>query len=772
MSLHQTTLQQDAASPGQSIPPIGWRSAALLIGLLAFLLTFSNAHANPLEAFNQLSNAPTDDELPAQTAGSAGSVNRTLRPALSYPTLRVDERGPTGPRLSEAAPLRPTQLSAGAQSDFAVLVADSLGTTLPRYGRDLFHTETRNFTTPNQVNVPSQFVLGPGDEIFLRAWGTVEIDYRGTVDRQGQIVIPKIGAIPLSGVQFSDLKAHLAGAIGRLYKGFELSVSLGQLKSIQIYITGFAAFPGTYVVPSLSNSLNAILMAGGPGQAGDLRRIVLRRAGRDHAEFDLYKLLIDGQLDGDYRLMTGDMLFIPPQIGEVAIAGSVNAPAIFQLKAGETLSELIAFAGGLSTTAQAQQLSLERITPSGKRILETYPLSDSTLAIELRPGDLALITPVNPRMTNTVTLRGHVAQPFRHTFTPGMRISDLIPSREALISPTYWLQHNRRDQWLGAAKRETNTTFNESSPDVNWEYAALERINESTLAAELIPIQLARAVLDKDPAYDLELQPGDALTVFAINDFRTRNAQKHRFVRIEGEVSRAGVYSLKENETMADLVQRAGGLTPSAYLFGLEIRRESVRLRQQARINEAIDELERDYQRHLIDRSRNVLSGDLSMAIPPESDAIANLIRRLRDAQPTGRMVLELEPEISSAQALPRFALDDGDTLYVPSRPDTIEVVGAVIRQGSFLHAKKRGYKSYIEKAGPIPGADMRNIYVLRPDGTFLKANRKLALAAGDAIVIPEKVDRATFVRRLKDWTQVLYQFGLGAAGLKILDGL
>lgn len=747
-----------------------------LFGLAMFALLataqINEVNANPLAAFNQLTNAPTDDELPAQSAGSAASVNRTLRPALSYPTLHVEERGPRGPLVSDSAPLRATQLSAGAQSDFSALVEESLGTPLIRYGRDLFHPETQNFNAADQINVPGDFVLGPGDEIYLRAWGTVEINYRGAVDRQGQIVLPKVGAVPLAGVRFASLKEHLNQAIGRLYKGFEISVSLGQLKSVQIYVTGFAASPGRYTIPSLSNSLNAILVAGGPAAAGDLRRIVLRRGGSDLAEFDLYDLLIDGQLKSDERLQPNDVLYIPPQLGEIAIAGSVNAPAIFQLKSGETLGELIRYAGGLSTTAQSQQVSLERITASGQRVLETHLLDEDIMTLALRAGDLALVTPINPRMTNTVTLRGHVAQPFRHAFKTGMRISDLIPSLDALISPNYWIEHNRRDQWLGSAKRQTSTNFDQSSPDVNWEYAALERINAETLAVELLPVQLGRAVLDKDPTFDLELQAGDALTVFAINDFRTRDAQKHRFVRIEGEVARAGVYSLGANETLADLIRRAGGVTPSAYLFGLELRRESVRRRQEARIDEAIDELERDYQRHLIDRSRNVLSGDLSMAIPPESDAIANLIYRLREARPSGRMVLELEPNIDNPNSLPMFALDDGDSIYVPPRPDTVEVVGAVIRQGSFLHTHQRRFDSYVEKAGPIPGADQRNIYVLRADGTFVKATKKLWLAAGDAIVVPEKVDRATFVRRLKDWTQVLYQFGLGAAGLKILDGL
>jgi hypothetical protein len=145
------------------------------------------------------------------------------------------------------------------------------------------------------------------------------------------------------------------------------------------------------------------------------------------------------------------------------------------------------------------------------------------------------------------------------------------------------------------------------------------------------------------------------------------------------------------------------------------------------------------------------------------------LIGKLRAAKPTGRIVLELDSDISAATELPMLTLDDGDTIYVPPLPATIEVVGAVFRQGSFLHATER-VRDYVERAGLLPTADARNIYVIRPDGSFSLASRRLDLRPGDTIIVPEKVDRQTAVRRLKDWTQVLYQFGLGAAGIHLLD--
>jgi len=311
--------------------------------------------------------------------------------------------------------------------------------------------------------------------------------------------------------------------------------------------------------------------------------------------------------------------------------------------------------------------------------------------------------------------------------------------------------------------------FDPDFPDINWEYAAIERVDPSSLRTELITFHLGKAVLDRDPQHDLELQPGDQLTVFSLNDFRTRTAQKPRFVRIEGEVSRAGVYPVGTDVTIDKLISLAGGLTNDAYLFGLELTRAKVREQQSRRINESIDQLEQDYQRHLIDRSRNVLSGDMSLAISPEAAAIQGLIGKLRQAEPTGRIVLELHGDIESAAELPSLTLDDGDTIYIPPTPATIEIVGAVFRQGSFLYASGTA-RSYVEKAGPLPTADQRSTYVVRPDGSFARLTRRFELQPGDTIIVPEKVDRQSTIRRLKDWTQVLYQFGLGAAGLHLLE--
>jgi protein involved in polysaccharide export with SLBB domain len=744
--------------------------ATLLALLVALALALPALAADgTADLFSALNAAPVDTDLPLGTQGEATSIARGLRPAPVYPSLRLDAREPRDRQQPEAAVTTVMPESFTDASPFELLVQQTLGRPLPSFGAELFGRDAPGFEPIEQAIVPADFVLGPGDEVYIRAWGSVDIDFRATIDRAGAITIPKVGEIPLAGVRFGNLREHLRAAIARSFRGFELSVSLGQLRSIRVYVTGFARAPGSYTVSSLSTLVNVLFHAGGPDKAGNLRAVELWRSGERIASLDFYDFLLSGKHDNELRLLPEDVLHIPALFGEAAIAGAVNRPAIYQLRAGERLGDLLDFAGGPNVTASAHRVVVERIGSDGERFVEEHVLTASTLDLPLMSGDLVLLQPVSPRFSNAVTLRGQVAQPLRHEWQPGMRVSDLLPSSEALISPKYWVSHNEKYQTVTLLSGTPATEFDPDFPDINWEYASIERIDPASLVTRLLPFHLGKAVLERDPAHDLALLPGDQISVYALDDFRTRSAQRPRFVKLEGEVARAGTYPVEAADTLGDLIVRAGGLTNDAYLFGLELKRESVRSQQERRIDEAIDQLEQDYQRHLIDRSRNVLTGDLSLAISPESAAIQNLISRLREAEPSGRIVLELDGDIRSTAELPLLSLDNRDTIYIPPVPATIEVVGAVFRQGSFLYADD-DVAEYVDKAGPLPTADQRNIYVIRPDGSFSPASRRLDLRPGDTIIVPEKVDRQTAVRRMKDWTQVLYQFGLGAAGLHLLD--
>jgi protein involved in polysaccharide export with SLBB domain len=737
------------------------------LALSALSVSVAQAQSDPTDVFSVLQSAPLSTDLPLGQSESVTTLPNGLRPNLGYPTLSVDAREPRQPQAASPAAPTPTPSTIDA-SPFQILVEQTVGMALPVIGIDLFAENARGFEPIEPTTVPADFLLGPGDEVYIRAWGTVDIDYRATIDRGGKISIPMVGEVQLEGVRFADLRDHIQSAITRSYHGFELSVSLGQLRSIRIYVTGFAAAPGTYTVNALTSLVNALFYAGGPGTAGDLRRIELRRAGELVTTLDFYDFLLSGSHDTAIRLLPEDVIHVPALSGEVAIAGAVNRSGIYQLGSGETLADLIDWAGGLNATASTHRSVIERLDEDGNRIVDEIALEEDALKRPLVSGDLVLVQPISPQFRNAVTLRGHVAQPLRHEWHPGMRVSDLLPSVDALVAPSYWISANEEQQLVEILEDGLQTSVDNAFPDLYWEYALIERIDRKLLRTHLIPFDLGRAVKERDPAHDIVLEPGDEITVFSLDDFRTRTGERSRFIRIEGEVGRSGVYEVAAGTTLTEVIELAGGATEDAYIFGTELVRESLRAVQRRRMDEAIDQLEQDYHRHLIDRSRNVLSGDLSLAIPPEASAIRNLISQLRSAEPSGRLILDLDPDVQLLEGLPDIILDTDDKIYVPPRPSTVEVVGAVYRQGSFLYTDE-SVRRYLDDAGLLETADDKRIYMVRPDGSFEQVGRRVEVRPGDTIIVPEETDRQRVVRRIKDWTQILYQFGLGAAGLNLL---
>ena len=742
-----------------------------ILSIILALTVLPAVASDSLSQFTAISSAKFDNELPAETSGSSASVHRSLRPKLGYPTLEVAGQGsivlaPTAQAPEDSQTASTIPLS----SEFSQWVKATLGTELPIYGAQLFDLPDQNFHLADQANVPNDFILGPGDELHIKAWGTIDIDTSAVIDRNGKINLPKIGDVAIAGLRFKDLEQHLIQSISKSYRGFELSVALGDLRSIRIYVTGFAASPGSYTISSLSSLINAIFLSGGPAPAGDFRRIELRRNNKTITTFDLYAFLMQGDRTQDRRLQPEDLIYIPPIFGQVAVAGAVNQPAIFKIKPGDTIGDLVGYAGGASPAVDALKVVIERFTLTGERTIQEIKFDPQGLASPVMPGDIVMLKTTSPKFSNAVTLRGHVAQPLRHEWFPGMRIADLLPDASALVSPTYWMSRMSSDT-LSSAAEAVAPSIEVDFPDINWNYAAIERFNTANVKAELITFDLHKAIIERDEQHNQTLQPGDTITIFALHDFATPLDDKRRFIRVEGEVHKAGIYSVGPEQTVRDLIELAGGLTHRAYLYGMSLERESVRQQQVKRRSEAIDRLDEEYQRHLIERSRNVLSGDLSMAIRPESDAIANLIGRLKAIEPSGRIVLDLTNTDRSLSALPALTLRDQDRIYIPPRPETVEVVGAVLQTGSALFVPKKRVSDYLQSAGLLETADRSQIYLVRPNGSFIKATARTRLAAGDTLVIPEKVDRLTTVRRLKDWTQVLYQFGLGAAGIKILTG-
>ncbi len=354
-------------------------------------------------------------------------------PGTAIPTVPVPARIPSPMRI--VGPL--TQ-----KSEFEKFAEDATGRRLPVYGRQLFDEVPTTFAPVEHVPVPADYVIGPGDELLIRAWGKIDLDSRVTVDRNGQIYLPKVGSLTVAGLRYEQVEGYLHSAIGALFKDFELNVAMGQLRSIQIFILGNARQPGGYTVSSLSTLVDALFASGGPSATGTMRHIQLRRGGQTITEFDIYDLMQRGDKSHDVRLLPGDVIYFPPIEAQIAISGDVNVPGIYELKGETAVGAALKGAGGMTSLADAERVVVERIENHSSRQVEEFALDASGQGRLLKDGDLLRVFPLSPKFENAVTLRGNVAQPGLYAWKEGMRISDLIPSRGFLITRDYWNTEN------------------------------------------------------------------------------------------------------------------------------------------------------------------------------------------------------------------------------------------------------------------------------------------------------------------------------------------
>jgi protein involved in polysaccharide export with SLBB domain len=400
------------------------------------------------------------------------------------------------------------------------------------------------------------------------------------------------------------------------------------------------------------------------------------------------------------------------------------------------------------------------------------------MARTVRDGDLVSVYPISPKIENAVTLRGHVALPLRYPFQAGMRISDLIPDKEALITRDYFHRKNQAVRSESVGSGELAASVRRLYDEINWDYAVVERLNREDLSTSLIPFNLGKVVLEGDLAQNLPLQPGDVVTVFSKSDVGAPAQKRPVVVKLEGEFQNAGVYQALRGETLRQLIVRVGGLTPQAYLFGAEFTRESTKKSQEERLRQALIQFEQDLQRAAAARARNVTSTEDAASLKAEAEAQQSVLARLKRLQPTGRIVLEL-PEAPVLADLPEIPLEDGDRIIVPHKPAMVAVFGSVYNESAFVHKPEKTAFDYVAQAGGVKReADRNNIFVLRADGSVISNQASwwtsgkltgVALQPGDAIVVPEDLYRTTLTKDLKDWTQIFYQFGLGAAALKII---
>ncbi len=724
-------------------------------------------------------------EMPKQGPPKADrSTESPASNSLSVGSSHTESASESGPKEAD---LRDTQTKPEPFTEFQRFVAATTGQMLPIYGTSLFTAQPASFGPIDHAPAPQDLVIGPEDELRIRIWGQVNFSANLRVSREGEIYLPKAGQVHVAGLPFSAVPGHLRNALERVYRNFELSVDLGEIHAIQVYGTGMARRPGEYTVSALSTLVDAIFSSGGPSAAGSMRHIQLKREGKVIADFDLYALLVKGDKTGDVQLQPGDVLYIPAKGPEVALLGSVRQAAIYELRGEQSIEQLLDAAAGRTAVAFGARLSLERIENHAQRRAFELSADSAGLATQLADGDIVRIDPIVSSYKETVTLRGSVANPGRFRWHAGMRLSELMPDRDSLVTRDYWW---RRTQ-LGlpapeivepAIKSGSQSVVEQpaavSSPgaQTDWNYAVIERLDTSSMHTSLISFNLAKLVLDHDMSQDLELKPGDVVTIFSQEDIHPPIEEQTKYVRLEGEFVHGGVYSVSPGETLRSLVARAGGLTVDAYLYGAEFTRRSTQQIEQQRLNEYLDRLE-----HQMERSSIGAGGPVSNEQGQIASINKDLIVRLRQVRATGRVVLDLGPHSSGEKALPDLSLEDGDKLLVPSVPATVQVIGAVFNQNAFLYRGNARESDYLHLAGGLTReADRGKAFILRADGSVTPREKgqpvfassgfeRERLYPGDTIVVPEKNVRASAISQIQAWGQFASGLSLSAVAANAL---
>ncbi|HET7204449.1 MAG TPA: SLBB domain-containing protein [Steroidobacteraceae bacterium] len=433
---------------------------------------------------------------------------------------------------------------------------------LKPFGYDLFAGSPSTFAPVTDVPVPAEYVVGPGDRLEVQLIGNTRGRHSLVVNRDGRIMFPELGPIPVSGLRFEEARARIEARVTEQMIGTQAFISMGDLRSIRVFVLGEAERPGSYVVSGLATITNAIFVSGGVKPIGSLRDIQLKRDGRVVERLDLYDLLLSGDTSANVRLLPGDVIFIPPVGRTVGVTGAVRRPAIYELAGESTAADLLHLAGGLTPEADPSLATIERIQGRRERTVVDADLSSAqSRMVQLQSGDVLHVPSARPTFGNSVELMGHVYRPGGRQFRNGMKLTDVLPA------------------------------IDELKPNADIHYVLIRREQVESRRIVTLSADLERAWQDPASPENLQLTPRDRILVFDLEAGRRQylapvidelklqavSSEPTRLVRVSGRVRAEGEYPLDPGMRVSDLIRAGGGLAEQAYEGDAELARYQIR---------------------------------------------------------------------------------------------------------------------------------------------------------------------------------------------------
>src|SRR6267142_1983107 len=687
----------------------------------------------------QFGQQPTPDAR-TQNRGVAPSVPEVdelsrIEAGFNLDPVRVQQIGSIQPQPQSGLPQ--PQLRQTVQDQTSQANLGPFGAPLRQYGYAMFAANVSTFAPVDDIPVGPDYVMGPGDDLTINVWGAVDSTLIRTVDRNGRIVLPKVGDLRIWGLTFSQADRLIRDELGRYFRGFQTSVTMGRLRTVSIHVVGEVCQPGVYTLSSLSTVTNALYSAGGPTKLGSLREVRLLRGNVQVAKLDLYDFLQRGDRTRDYRLESGDTIFVPTVGDVVAVAGEVKRPAIYEIQTGTRLADVVTLAGGVTPTSYLKRVQVVRALQDAERVTLDVDLASHYLKGDepsnppINAGDLILIHRSDPRVYNIVKVDGAVRYPGAYELKPMMRIGQLLPA-DKLLPEAY-------TERVEVARRR---------PD---------------LAMEILAVDLRKA-WSGDASQDLLLKALDEITV------RTE-LKSARTVTLTGEVVRPGVYTVAEGERLSSILARAGGFTERAFLKGSVFTRASLRKIEQEQLEGFLKVQE---QRMLASASTMIVGAEKEEVAAQQQalQARREMLKMLASKVAVGRMVVQLGPADKLKGTENDVVLIDGDALNVPEPAQSVFVLGAVRNSTSVQYKEGASIDYYINRVGGFSKeADKRDAHIVKADGSAVSSFTNVRdIEPGDAVIVPPKEEeKVRTLPTIRDIVQTIGSALLGLAALSLL---
>ncbi|MEO0293156.1 MAG: SLBB domain-containing protein [candidate division WOR-3 bacterium] len=605
---------------------------------------------------------------------------------------------------------------------------DSISPNLKQFGYDMF--EAYLLEPPIFAPIADNYILGPGDELYIEISGKdLNTSFTKNIDRNGELVLPYVGSLNLWGISYGESKKIIEEAFKKEFTNIEVNVSLGNLKSVSVFVLGEVNNPGIYNISVLSNPLSPLFEAEGVKKSGSLRKIKYISE-NGNKNIDLYKLFVEGQSLPLIQFSSGDIIYVPPIGSVVGIKGAVNKPGIYELEGKEYLEDIIKMAGGFSPIAGRKRIQIERISSKDEKFLEDLNFENVndfqkiSKTFKIENGDLISVFEIFPYYHNYVEIYGDVKKEGIYEFKKGMTILKLIEE--------------------AGGPKSKGTTLEE---------AELIRFISPGEPEKIMRINL------KDPVEgNIELKEYDKLKVLS-------KERKESYVYLDGEFLYPGKYQIKDGvTTIKEVIERAGGFTENAYPEGTIFIKKALEESQK----EALENLKIETHSDLILQQREVLGNfepEIATAAQEYIKFGEELLPELKKIQIPGRVIINL---LDTLQL--KTPLEDGDRIEVPKIPKIVQIIGEVYNPTGIIYKERFSLKDYLNIAGGLkPSANKKEIYVRRASGKILKGSPEIK--PGDTIVVPAKVKIETgFWKTIGNVADVLYKVAIAVLAYATLS--